>query len=229
MLSAIAIVPSAPVMVDELAPGTDSELADLRAAVTEAAASLPARWVVVGTGRADDVVHPRRSGTFAGYGVDVPVALSPDAPTGAPAPLPLCALIAGWLRGRVNPRAHAEVRVYADGHGAEEAVGRGRRLRADLDAVADPVGVLVVADGAHTLSQSAPGGYQPHDLPVQEALDDALARGDAATLTRQPDAVLGRVAYQVLAGLVDPAPSSAGELYRGAPYGVGYFVGVWQP
>jgi hypothetical protein len=31
----------------------------------------------------------------------------------------------------------------------------------------------------------------------------------------------------VLAGL--GGPRSAAELYRGAPYGVGYFVGVWQP
>ncbi|HXL61932.1 MAG TPA: hypothetical protein VN959_14890, partial [Mycobacterium sp.] len=41
--------------------------------------------------------------------------------------------------------------------------------------------------------------------------------------------IVGRVAYQVLAGLVEPAPRSAKELYRGAPYGVGYFAGVWQP
>ena len=34
---------------------------------------------------------------------------------------------------------------------------------------------------------------------------------------------------KVLAGLVEPAPRSAKELYRGAPYGVGYFAGVWQP
>jgi len=27
----------------------------------------------------------------------------------------------------------------------------------------------------------------------------------------------------------EPKPRSAKELYRGVPYGVGYFVGVWQP
>jgi hypothetical protein len=31
------------------------------------------------------------------------------------------------------------------------------------------------------------------------------------------------VAFQVLAGLI------ARELYRGAPYGVGYTVGTWRP
>jgi hypothetical protein len=37
------------------------------------------------------------------------------------------------------------------------------------------------------------------------------------------------VAFAVLAGLVQPAPRSAKELHRAAPYGVGYFAGVWQP
>jgi len=62
---------------------------------------------------------------------------------------------------------------------------------------------------------------------VQAALDDALSAGDTDALTRLPDGIVGRVAYQVLAGLVGPSPSSARELYRGAPYGVGYSVGVW--
>ena len=38
-----------------------------------------------------------------------------------------------------------------------------------------------------------------------------------------------RVAYQVLTGLVGSGLRSAKELYRGAPYGVGYFAGIWQP
>lgn len=215
-------------MVAELARGTADELADLRAAAVTAAASLPARWVAVGTGPADTVIGAHQSGTFAGYGRDVPVALSAAA-TGSPEPLPLCALIAGWLRGQVDGGAHADVRVFADHTGADAAVSHGAQLRAELDAAAEPVGVLVVADGAHTLSPSAPGGYDPDSIPVQDALADALARGDVAALRRQPDGIVGRVAYQVLAGLAAPGPQKAEELYRGAPYGVGYFVGIWHP
>jgi hypothetical protein len=88
---------------------------------------------------------------------------------------------------------------------------------------------LVVADGANTLSPAAPGGYHPADADVQLALDEALACGDVAALTRLPGQIVGRVAFQVLAGLAEPAPRSAKELYRAAPYGVGYFAGVWQP
>ena len=89
--------------------------------------------------------------------------------------------------------------------------------------------MLIVADGANTLTPAAPGGYHPDDVDVQRALDDALACGDVSALTRLPEQVGGRVAFGVLAGLADPVPRSAKELYRAAPYGVGYFTGIWQP
>ena len=62
----------------------------------------------------------------------------------------------------------------------------------------------------------------------QAALDDALASGDTAALARLPEGVVGRAAYQVLAGLAGPN-ISARELIRGAPFGVGYFAGLWLP
>ena len=228
MLSAIAIVPSAPVMVPELAASAATELADLPESVFAAAAALPQRWIAVGVGPAEAVVGPDQSGTFAGYGVDLRVALSDDA-VDSPGELPLCALITGWVRGRVKPQARAEVRVYSDNHSSDAAIELGRRLRAEIDDADDPVGVLIVADGVHTLTPPAPGGYDPESIPVQAALDDALACGDTAGLARLPRSVVGRVAYQVLAGLAGRPPRSAKELYRGAPYGVGYFAGVWYP
>jgi hypothetical protein len=215
-------------MVPELAAGAAAELTDLRDAVTEAAASLPQRWVAIGVGPADDAFGPQRVGTFAGYGVDVRIALSPDT-ADAPAQLPLCVLIAGWLRGQANPEARAEVRVYAADHDVDAALAHGRRLRAEIDEADDPVGVLVIADGAHTLTAPAPGGYNPASVPVQHAVDDVLARGHIAALTALPTNIVGRVAFQVLAGLAEPEARSCTEFYRGAPYGVGYFVGVWQP
>jgi hypothetical protein len=228
VLSAIAIVPSAPVLVPELASGAADELADLRDAVLAAAAGLPERWVAVGVGSVDAVIGADAVGTFAGYGVDVPIALGQGS-AGVPSELPLCALITGWVRGRVNLRARAEVRVYAHDHPVDAALAFGRTLRAEIDEAVDAVGVLVVADGAHTLSPAAPGGYDPDSVPVQAALDDALAGGDVAALGTLPAGVIGRVAYQVLAGLAEPAPASARESYRGAPFGVGYFAGVWVP
>jgi hypothetical protein len=231
VLSAIAIVPSAPVVVPELAGAAAAEVADLTAAVLEAAALLPSRWIVVGTGAADSELGPDSAGTFAGFGVDVRVGLSPHAVSGRaaePGELPLCALLAGWVRGQARPDATAQVRVYAGDHTADVALSRGRQLRVEVDRLPDPIGVLVVADGANTLTPAAPGGYDPSNAEAQLVLDDALASGYVAALARLPEPILGRVAFQVLAGLTEPGPRSAKELYRGAPYGVVYFAGAWQ-
>lgn len=231
MLSAIAVVPSAPVMVPQLASGAAPECDELRAAVLRAAGELPDRWVAIGVAAADEVIESGSAGTFAGYGVDVPVTLGPET-LGTEAtvrPLPLCALITGWVRGQCNPRGSAQVRAYAAGHDASAALSIGRALRAEIDATADPIGVLVIADGANTLIPSAPGGHDPASVPVQEALDDALATADVAALAQVGGGIVGAVAFEVLAGLAEPTSWSAREYYRGAPYGVGYFAGVWVP
>lgn len=231
-MSAIAIVPCAPVLVPELTGAAATEVADLAAAVVTAAAVLPGRWVAVGTGLVDAVVSPDNAGTFAGFGVDVPVRLAPE-PVGRRPPesrdLPLCGLIAAWVRGQVRPESSVDVRVFAADQELGAALARGRALRAEIEAQADPIGVLVVADGSNTLTARAPGGYDPEGAGAQQILDDALAGGDVTTLSRLPRRILARVAFAVLAGLAEPGPRSAKELYRGAPYGVGYFAGVWQP
>jgi hypothetical protein len=233
VLSAIGIMPSAPVLVPELAGAAAAEVADLAAAVREAAAQLPARWIVVGTGPVDCVLDSTAVGSFGGFGVDLPERLSP--PSGAPSEvseiseLPLCALMAGWVRAQTQPEARVQVRVWRRDRDVEAALALGRRLRAEIDLVQDPIGVLIIADGANTLTPAAPGGYHPEDAEAQLALDHALATGDVAALARLPEQILGRVAFQVLAGLTEPGPRSAKELHRAAPYGVGYFAGVWQP
>ncbi len=226
MLSAIAIVPSAPVLVPELAGAAAAEVADIASAVLSAAALLPTRWVVIGVGEGDDAFGPDSAGTFAGFGVDVPVRLSPHAERAAE--LPVCTLLGAWIRGLARPESSARALIYRADQDAATALAHGRRLRAELDREPDPAGVLMVADGANTLTPAAPGGHHPKDAEAQRALDDALATGDVAALARLPRAILGRAAFGVLAGLAEPGPRSAKEFYRGAPFGVGYFVGAWQ-
>ena len=111
-MSAIAIVPSAPVLVPELGGAASAELADLSAAVLAAAAVLPPRWIAIGTGGADDVLGPdgpNSMGTFAGFGADLRVGLSSQAGASGRSPVdfPLCALLAGWVRGEAASMAAA--------------------------------------------------------------------------------------------------------------------------
>jgi len=228
VLAAIALTPSAPVLVPELAGAAAAEIATFHDGAIAAAATLPDRWIAIGVGPTDLFIGPTARGTFAGYGVDVPVLLSSDASEEI-SELPLCALIAGWLRGQANPAASVEVRTYSADHDVDAALAHGRALRDAINEAVDPIGVLVVADGANTLTQTAPGGYDPDSEPAQAALNDALSTGNAVALTRLPPGVIGRVAYQVLAGLTEPKPRAAKEFVSGAPYGVGYFVGTWTP
>ena len=221
------MTPAAPVLIPELAGEAAAEVAELTEAVRAAAVTLPERWIAVGVGPTDQTFEPHTRGTFAGYVVDLPVILGDQDP-GRITALPLCALFAGWLRSEAGGHARVEVRVYPADLDAETAVARGRDLRREIDAASEPVGVLVIADGANTLTPAAPGGYDPQSEAVQDSLDRALATGDAAALIRLPDNVVGRVAYQVLAGLA-PRPSAAVQLACAAPYGVGYFVGTWMP
>lgn len=223
-MAAIALIPSAPVLVPELAGAAAAELADLRAAVLAAAAELPPRWIAVGAGAADEVVAASAVGTFAGYGADIRVAMSPDADDPV-TELPLPALLTGWVRAQVNAGGTAEVQVYGDV--GEAAAHRGMVLRQRLDESPEPVGVLIVADGANTLTESAPGGFDPASVSAQAALDDALAAGDVAAVIEYATGAVGQSAYQVLAGLAGSQPVRARELYRGAPFGVGYFAGTW--
>lgn len=217
-------MPSAPVLVPELAGAATAELADLRAAVLTALAALPPQWIAVGAGRLDAVYGPDSAGTFAGFGVDLAVRLAPQATHVVD--LPLCALMAGWARGLAQPDACVQVHTCTDPAGALDL---GERLRAEIEHAPEPIGVLIVADGANTLSPAAPGSYRADDIDVQNTLDDALSRGVAEVLTALPARVVGRAGWAALAGLAGPGRQSVSVLYRGAPYGVGYFAGVWQP
>ena len=219
MALSIAICPSTPLLVPELGGEAAQETAELREAAIIAVRSLPTQWIAIGAG--DGRYGSEVSGTFAGYGVDVRVSLS--SAISGPTQLPLPVLIAGWLRAQV-PAAAVEVRLVSGTDGA--AIGRA--LRDEIRAMPTPPGVLVIADGANTLTDKAPGGYRPESGAAQQDLVDALTQGDAAALHRVSDVITGGSVYQVLGGLVGSDQVQAQCLYQGSPYGVGYFAGTWQ-
>lgn len=243
------LIPSPPVLVPELCGGSPvddaghpaARVPELRAAVLAAGRVLAAsarRWTVVGTGAAEATLEADAAGTFIGFGADVRVGLSEVALSGAADPdLPLPALIGGWLRGEVAHNAVAEARIVDTRADPQYCAEAGAKLRRELDASPENRGVLVVADGAATLSTRAPGYLDPRAEGVQERIDRALAAGDRSGLAALDDRlcaeldVSGRAAFQILAGLfdVDDTAPQVETHYGAAPFGVGYQVSVWRP
>ncbi len=65
---------------------------------------------------------------------------------------------------------------------ANECREFGQQLRKQLDSDNRPQGLLIVADGASTLTAKAPGSFDERAAGVQSAIDDALTAGDPEAL-----------------------------------------------
>ncbi|MBP1158364.1 hypothetical protein ABIC28_001133 [Rhodococcus sp. PvR044] len=237
MFTAAALIPSPPLLIPELAGGAATETDELRLASKHVAARLGAlatRWTAIGVGRTECEIPATAAGTFRGYGADVRVALSPAA-AGLDPELPLAALMAGWLRAAAPAETVVDAIIVAEDTSPVYCAELGARLRDRLEADPRPHGVLVVADGARTLTAKAPGSFDERAPEAQAELDRALDSGDAEYLAELDPVVCldigieGRAAWQVLAGLFRGAPSECRTYYRGAPFGVGYHVGMWLP
>ena len=242
VIARVAVVPHPPLLVPEVAAGAAVETASLRAACLAAAGALAAaatRWVAVAAVdvAAVDDAAAGAAGTFSGYGVDVTVGLGPQ-PGAASDDLPLPLLVAGWLRGRVGPRS---VTVHPDtvssGTAPVDCVRAGRALAERLAAGSEPVGLLVLGDGAATHTPLAPGYLDIRAEGFDAAVAAALGSADLAVLLAL-DAqlaaelrVAGREAWQVGAAAAQAAATAwRGELlHSAAPYGVAYHVAVWEP
>ncbi len=235
---AAALVPSPPLLVPELTGSSAAETADLRCAALDAVTELTSkvdRWIAIGVDRAEETYDASTVGTFRGFGVDVVVRLSDRPSSTLPDPeLPLSVLIAGWLRGNTDPDSPVEVRIIPADASSQQCTELGAELRRELDASPESWGILVLADGANTLTAKAPGSFDDRAEAIQQRIDDALAAADVDSLASL-DAdlcaavgVSGRAVWQVLAAAVGSDTIATTELYRLAPFGVGYYVGTWS-
>ena len=240
MLTTVAVLPEPPLLVPELANGATAETGELRAACLTAAARLASaarRWVAIGAdpgGRR--TVDPRTRGSFVGFGVDLVVGLDTTGSAGPVDPrLPLPLLIAGWVAAGVDGsiRIRGELIGSADPPSACAALGA--ELAAEWASDPEPVGLLVLGDGAATHTERAPGHFDGRaaafDAGVVAALRDAdraaLATLDAELATQLLAA--GRPAWQVLAAATAGIDWSGELLHSTAPFGVAYHVAVWTP
>lgn len=244
----MVFVPSAPALVPELAGPGAVDVEPVRAAsidvlraATEVGGGLPLRWFVLG----DNVGAQSDSrldgpGTCRGFGVDRVVSLDVAAGSGEPdAGWPTSMLLAGWLREMASIDRLIPIVVDADGAtdrsaGSDPTVDAAASLRARLLETSDPVGLLVVGDGATSLSARAPGGGDsPQARALQERIDAALGNADTAALTALTPAecalwgVGGRAVWQVAAAALDGVELTGRLDYAGAPLGVGYTVASW--
>jgi len=116
---------------------------------------------------------------------------------------------------------------------AAERIGR-VLLATDVEPVAAPAGLLVVANGSAMRTEKAPGHFDERAAGFDAALGKALAAGDlpaladvdldlADELWALPDADVLRH----LASRVSP-PTWVQVDYDDAPYGVQYWVVRWQ-
>lgn len=269
MIRRVAVVPNPPLLVPELVPGAVAETAGVRDAVVEAAAWLTetsARWLAVGVGDAaashpDAVSHTVEAsarGSFAGFGVDVPVALAADpstpptprqpaTPLAQPKPqspglprtpqasptvqspgLPLSVLIAGWLRARAGA-ASVRVDVVSSSLPADECRSLGQRLDDGEDTV-----LLVLGDGSNRHGERAPARPDARAADFDAGIAAALATADAAALAAVDPQLAselgatGRAAWQVAAGVLGDGRWAGKLLYSDAPFGVAYHVATWE-
>ncbi len=225
MITGVAFVPCAPVLVSPLAAGAAPELDDLRNRVgyaVTAATSDAARVALVGPAPASAMFDRTAWGTLAGYGADIDAALDAAARAGDPT-LPPALTVAAWLTQQHGCRIDAAFAVGPSGLGD----GRLREWCADG-------GALVVAgDGSARRSTTAPGYLDPRAEQYDRGCADALGSGDPAALTAI-DAALGEAllaagphVWNAVAGALDGCRYEATLDYDEAPYGVGYFVAHW--
>jgi hypothetical protein len=215
---AAAVVPSAPLLVPQVAAGAAPELAHLRAACDTAVGRVLAHpvdaVVVLGSGPPRSYPHGS-AGSFDGFGVPVRVALGDDLGESSVLPLPLC--VGAWLLTR-SRCAVVTAGVTVDGAG--------------WSSPAVDVGVLVVADGSACRSEKAPGAFDPRAEAFDGTVAAALAAADGSALVGLDAGLAAQLscsgvpALQALGAL--DGPWSGELLYDEAPYGVGYFVATWE-
>lgn len=238
MLSAIAVIPQPPLLVPELTGGAAVETEALRQAVRDVAAELAGtarNWIAVGTdpgGRR--TVAPGASGTFAGYGRDVRVALpgrngAGPADEGTRLPLPL--LIAAWAAEGTGADVRVRGELVHTGADPADCLALG----AELAAADTDTALLVVGDGAAKHSATAPGGFDERAAAFDAVVAAALDAADPGTLAGlEPELAAqlwaaGRAPWQVLAGAARAGGDwTTGRRHTSAPYGVAYHVALWH-
>jgi hypothetical protein len=218
-----AVVPSAPLLVPEVAGGSADADAPLRERVRSAVAELrdQPHVVVVGVAPRDG----RYDGTWdwSGFGV---ARRGPGHGRG----LPLALALGAWLLDDAGATGERLLYGVAEHSTPAACVRAGAELASDRD-----VALLVVGDGTARRTEKAPGHLDPRAERWDATAAQALRSGDPSSLLALDvglgAALLasGRAPWQVLAGAAQGRTWHAELLHDEAPYGVAYLLATWQP
>ncbi|MFL6119871.1 class III extradiol dioxygenase subunit B-like domain-containing protein [Actinophytocola sp.] len=231
MIVRAAVVPHPPLLVPELVVGADVDVTAVREACLTVATRLTSaapRWLAVGTGPVGRL-GPDAAGTFAGFGVDVPVRMS-DTATSSPDPaMPLSALVTAWLREHAGA-TEVTMHLIPPDLSPEDCYALGERLAAEPA----QVGLLIAGDGSHRHGEGAPGRSDDRASPFDAAVHEALRSADAKALQALDPKLAdelgaaGRAPWQVLAGAMGQDRWTADARLL-VPFGVAYHLAVLDP
>jgi hypothetical protein len=227
VISAVAFCPHPPVLIPALAQGAAAELDDLRDACRAAivAVAAPGRQLVLlGSASHFASYGPASRGSFAGYGLDLEVALGRTAGDG-PLELPLPLAVGAWLVwDALGPDTGAT--GFALAGDIPPRVGA-------LATGPDDVALVVMGDGSARRTLKAPGYLDDRAEPFDRGLVAALSGGVPAALAAL-DLDLGAEllaagvpVWRVVGGLLAGTEWHAALLHDSAPYGVEYIVATW--
>lgn len=226
MINGVCFLPCAPALVPEVGRGLDAELGDVRAAIasvirdreiirrsTASSGDPQQRLVLVGQGPVSAAYGPGDRGSFAGFGVDLEVALRGS---GATAPLPAALAVGAYF-------ARSAVRAWAIGPD-----GGTPDIRED-----GPTTLVVLGDGSARRSEKAPGYLDERAATYDGEVRAALASGDPARLAALDPALgtellaAGAPVWHAVAPLLTRT-FTADVRYAGDPFGVDYVVALWE-
>jgi len=230
MINSVGFLPSAPLLVGDLAAGAASELDGLRAqcervlgdVLTAAVDSV----VLISSGRLTGWLPEDAKGSLRGFGVDVRAGLGVST-DGSREVLECGHVVGAWMLDRHGYRGRRHALVVADGAGV--AAGE---LLGD---VAGSCALLVMGDGSARLSVKAPGYFDPGAQAFDNEVRHALSSGDPRVLAKvDPGAARVQIAsgydgWQAVASAVAGEGRSTwrARCHYEAPYGVGYFAASW--
>jgi hypothetical protein len=224
VIAGVVICPPAPLLARELT-GLDPVIPELRQACAAAAERLvrsgPEVIAVVGPGRRTAVWPADGRLNLAAFG---PALGTGDGSTGPPLPLPL-----GLGARLLDESGYTGPRLLQSVHSGEPTAAC-LRLGADLRALSDRVGLLVMADGSACRSLRAPGYLDPRAATFDAAIAEAVRSGDLGSLRTMDHGLArellagARPAWHVLAGAMPGGAPSTEILYEADPFGVFYLV-----